>query len=121
VLVVDDEPDAREALRLILEAHGAAVTVAGSVRDAMRMLDECVPDVVVSDIHLPDEDGYALVRALRASDRLRRLPAIAVTGFDGPGEGGRAIAAGYQMRLAKPVEPELLVTAISRLAAHAAA
>jgi CheY-like chemotaxis protein len=75
------------------------------------------PDALVSDIRLPDEDGYALVRELRETDWLRPIPAVAVTGHDAEEDEGRAVAAGYQVRLIKPVDPELLVAAIAQLTA----
>jgi PAS domain S-box-containing protein len=115
ILVVDDDVDTQESLRILLEALGARVTTAGSVREAREALRRLTPDAVVSDIGLPDEDGYALVRELRATDRLRPIPAIAVTGRDAGQDAGRAVAAGYQVRLDKPVDLELLVAAISQL------
>ena len=115
VLVVDDALEAQEAIRVILEAHGARVTLARSVREARDLLREAPPDVLVSDIRLPDEDGYTLVRELRAMDRLRPIPAIAVTCHDAEEDEGHAVAAGYQVRLSKPVDPELLIAAIAQL------
>jgi signal transduction histidine kinase/ActR/RegA family two-component response regulator len=115
ILVVDDDVDTQESLRLLLEGHGAQVVTAGSVGEAREALRRLTPDVVVSDIGLPDEDGYALVRELRATDRLRPIPAIAITGRDAQQDAGRAVAAGYQVRLDKPVDLELLVAAIAQL------
>jgi PAS domain S-box-containing protein len=117
ILVVDDDVDTQESLRILLETHGARVVTAGSVGEAREALRRLTPEAVVSDIGLPDEDGYALVRELRATDRLRPIPAIAVTGRDAQQDAGRAIAAGYQARLDKPVDLELLVAAISQLTA----
>jgi PAS domain S-box-containing protein len=119
VLVVDDEPDARDAVRAILESHGAMVAVAASVREARDLIRLSALDAVVSDIRLPDGDGYALVRELRGMDaaRTRSIPAVAITGHDLEEDEGRAVAAGYQVRLTKPVDPELLVAAVAQLAA----
>jgi CheY-like chemotaxis protein/two-component sensor histidine kinase len=119
VLVVDDDQDARSAVRAILESHGAMVALAASVREARHLIRRSVLDAVVSDIRLPDGDGYALVRELRAMDaaRPRSIPAVAITGHDGEEDEGRAVAAGYQVRLTKPVDPELLVAAVAQLAA----
>jgi PAS domain S-box-containing protein len=118
VLVVDDNFDAQDSLRIVLESHGARVTVAGSVREARDVLRNASPDVVVSDIRLPDEDGYALVRELRATDRLHLIPAIAVTGYTGDEGARRAVEAGYQVRLTKPVDPKVLVDTVSRVTAR---
>jgi PAS domain S-box-containing protein len=119
LLVVDDDPDTQESLRLVLEAHGAQVTIAGTTREARDALRELPLDVMVSDIRLPDGDGYALARELRASDRLRRIAAIAVSGCDDDGDGRHAFMAGYHVRLSKPVDPELLLAAITQLTRHA--
>ena len=118
VLVVDDDPDARSAVRAILESHGAMVALAASVREARHLIRQSVLDAVVSDIRLPDGDGYALVRELRGMDaaRPRSIPAVAITGHDLEEDEGRAVAAGYQVRLTKPVDPELLVAAVAQLA-----
>src|ERR1700687_2266007 len=115
VLVVDDNFDAQDSLRVILEAHGARVTLAGSVREARDILRESPPDALISDIRLPDEDGYALVRELRATDRFHLLPAVAITGYDGEEDAGRALAAGYHIRLRKPVKADALLDALSEL------
>jgi CheY-like chemotaxis protein len=115
VLLVEDDPDAQESLCALLEAHGAIVTAVGSVRGAREALRTLPPDVVVSDIGLPDEDGYTLVRELRGTAGVRLVPAIAVTGRVHEHDAGRALAAGYQVRLEKPIDPELLVAAIAQL------
>jgi PAS domain S-box-containing protein len=114
-VVVEDEEGAREGLRLILEAHGAEVTAAASVQEARDVLKDRVPDVLVSDIRLGDESAYALLREMRADRALYRVPAIAVTGLAGE-DGRRALEGGFHVRLAKPVDPDLLVAAISKLA-----
>jgi CheY-like chemotaxis protein/nitrogen-specific signal transduction histidine kinase len=115
VLVVDDDFDAQDSVRTLLEAHGARVTVAGSVREARDVLRDASPDVLVSDIRLPDEDGYALVRELRTAGPLRLLPAIAIMGCPDEEDAGRAVRAGFQVRLTKPVDPELLLAAVYQL------
>jgi len=118
VLVVDDEPDARELLAAVLEHHGARVTVAGCVADALAVLDAAPPDVVVSDIGMPGADGYELLRRIRARDdeHVRALPALALTGFARPEDGARAAAAGFDAHMAKPVDPVALVDTIERVA-----
>jgi PAS domain S-box-containing protein len=115
LLVVDDDSDTQDSLRLILEAHGAQVTIAGTAREARDALHELAFDVLVSDIRLPDDDGYSLARELRASDRLRHMAAIAVSGCDDDEDGRHAFMAGYHVRLSKPVDPELLLAAVTQV------
>ena len=114
VLIVDDELEACEALGVLLEERGAKVTMVASVPDARAALDNWEPDVLVSDIRMPGEDGYALVRELRATGRLRAVPAVAITGYDQ--EGDRAAAAGFHACFRKPVEPDNLVALLASLA-----
>ncbi|MGZ3428257.1 MAG: ATP-binding response regulator, partial [Polyangia bacterium] len=123
VLVVDDEPDARELLTAILEHHGATVTATGSADEALAAVAERAPDVVVSDIGMPGADGYELMRRLRAlPDPARRAtPAVALTGFARPEDGARALEAGFAAHLAKPVEPLALVVMIDKVARATAA
>lgn len=117
VLVVDDDEDARELLRALLESRGAEVLVASSVADALEMMDG-EPEVVVSDIAMPEADGYALVRSLRAREGAaggRRLPVIAVTAYAGASDRARALEAGFDLHFAKPVDLDALANAIDRL------
>jgi CheY-like chemotaxis protein len=118
ILVVDDEADVRDLLRRVLEGAGATVTVAGSVLEAMKRLDHAMPDVVVSDIGMPGEDGYALLRRLRARSAARggNIPALALTAFARSEDRQRALDAGYHAFVAKPVEPGDLIRALARLA-----
>jgi len=117
VLVVDDEPDARDAVSAVLRQCGGDAVTAASASEALRALDESVPDVMVSDIAMPVEDGYALIRQVRArTDRARDVPALALTAYAG-GEGRRRVfEAGYQAYLGKPVDARELVGAVARLA-----
>jgi CheY-like chemotaxis protein len=120
VLVVDDETDARELFATLIREHGAEVATAPSVNEALSTLQSFRPDVLVSDIAMPDQDGYELVRQLRAFDvdsELRSLPAIALTAYARQDDRRRALAAGFQLHVAKPVDPRELVLAISRLLA----
>ena len=114
VLIVDDELEACEPLGVLLEERGAKVTMVASVPDARAALDNWEPDVLVSDIRMPGEDGYALVRELRATGRLRAVPAVAITGYHQ--EGDRVAAAGFHACFRKPVEPDGLVTLLASLA-----
>ena len=118
VLVVDDEMDARDLLQVALAQYGASVRTVASADDAYGAIaDEC-PDVLVSDIEMPDVTGYDLVRHLRHSDRpeLRRLPAVALTAYARTEDRVKALLAGFQTHVPKPVEPAELVTVIASLA-----
>ncbi|GAB1541220.1 hypothetical protein NUACC21_38900 [Scytonema sp. NUACC21] len=117
ILVVDDEADMRELVAFALEQFGAAVTVAGSAAEALATLEHSVPDVLVSDIGMPDVDGYMLLRQLRAMppEQGGALPAIALTAYAGDYDRQKALAAGFQLHVAKPIEPEQLVRAIRSL------
>ena len=114
VLVIDDDAIACDALRAVLEERGAQVTTANSGHEARDVLDRSPLDVVVSDIRLPDEDGYSLIQHLRSTSR--DLPAVAVTAYYALEDRGRALAAGYQAHFSKPVEADELVSTIARLA-----
>ena len=117
VLVVDDELEARELFGSILRDAGATVTTAASAREAMEHLERGEHDVLVSDIEMPNEDGYDLVtRALALANRRgHRLIALAVTAYARMEDKVRALQAGYQWHLAKPVEPVELVSVIASL------
>jgi CheY-like chemotaxis protein len=120
VLVVDDDDDARESIATLLATCAAEVTTAASSREALEVLQREgeAQDVLVSDIGMPDVDGYALLRAIRAlgSDGARVLPAIAVTAYAGAVDRRRALAAGYRFHLSKPVDQGELVAAVAELA-----
>jgi CheY-like chemotaxis protein len=121
VLVVDDDPEARELIRTVLEYSGALVTVVATARDALRNLQRVTPDVLVSDIAMPHENGYWLIREARALTAVqgRRLPAVAVTAHGDAHGPERTLAAGFDAHLRKPIDPwELcrVVTALSRKA-----
>jgi hypothetical protein len=119
VLVVDDEPDARELISAILQQYGAIVSDAGSAEEALEILESTSFDVLVSDIGMPREDGYAFMRRIRArSDRpdLVALRAVALTAYARQEDQRLAREAGYQRHVAKPVEPAHLVSAVIRLA-----
>ncbi len=123
ILVVVDEQDARVLLEQWLHGCGAAVHVAGSASEALALVETLRPDLVLSDIRMPERDGYQLIQDVRklGADRGGRTPAIALTAFARSEDRTRAMFAGYQVHLAKPVEPhELLVTVgslVGRIAA----
>jgi signal transduction histidine kinase len=118
VLVVEDEADTRELCRLVLEEEGARVGLAASADAALGALREFRPDVLVSDIGLPGEDGYSLLRRVRAlsGEQGGGVPAVAMTAYAGVADAGRAHAAGYDVHLPKPVTRDQLVAAVGRLA-----
>jgi len=118
VLVVDDEPDMRDLVTAILEQQGAAVRGALSASEALRALDQFAPDVLLCDIGMPGEDGYALIREIRAreADGGRHLAAVALTAYARPEDRTRALVAGFHAHLAKPVQPEELTVVVASLA-----
>jgi len=118
VLVVDDEPDARNLVQRLLEDCDAVVSTAASASEAMLMIQAGPPDVVVSDVGMPNEDGYALIRKIRALGPQRGgdIPAVALTAYARSEDRMRSIRAGFQMHLAKPIEPAELITMIAGLA-----
>ena len=121
ILIVDDETDARELLMAMLENFGASVRATGRAEDALKMLEsgEFEPDVLVSDVGMADTDGFALIRSIRklASLKTRSLPAIAVTAYANPEDRVRALVAGYQNHIPKPVDSNALAAAIAQLVA----
>jgi len=118
VLVVDDEPDTREILCAILSLGGAQVRGVPSASAAMDMLREWRPDVLVSDIGMPDEDGYSLIRRVRALDQARDrvVPALALTAYAKSEDRIRLLESGFQMHVPKPVHPADLIAAVANLA-----
>ncbi len=116
VLIVDDEPDTLELTRRVLGSYRATVLTATSADSALSMLDGFQADVLISDLAMPGRDGYELIRSVRESVGPDRLPAAALTAFARPEDAVRAQDAGFQMHLAKPVEPEELVRVVAHLA-----
>ncbi len=117
VLVVDDEPDARELLRRVLEDEGAAVREAAGCAEALAVLDEePAVHLIVSDIGMPGEDGYSFMRKVRSSGRpYATVPAAALTALARSEDRRRALIAGFQTHVAKPVDPSELVAAVASL------
>ncbi len=113
VLVVDDSPDVCELAERMLATHGAQVTTAGSVDEAVAAFDAGRFDVLVSDISMPARDGYDLIRHVRALDP--HVPAIALTAFARPIDAERVLAAGFQRHLTKPITPDRIVQAVAEL------
>jgi signal transduction histidine kinase/CheY-like chemotaxis protein len=122
VLIVDDEADARELIKRVLTQCGAEVRCAGSAPQALEILRGHRPDVMISDIGMPHMDGYDFIRRVRALPPLegKRLPAIALTAFARSVDRTRAIMAGYQIHMAKPIEPQELVATVASFAGRIA-
>jgi CheY-like chemotaxis protein len=120
VVAVDDESDVRHLLEALLENRGARVWTAASVREALALIPAVRPDVLLVDIGMADEDGYSLVRKLRAqpAEEGGRTPAIALTAYARDEDRRRALEAGCQLHVAKPVEPDLLLRAIAQVVAE---
>jgi signal transduction histidine kinase/CheY-like chemotaxis protein len=118
VLVVEDEQDAREVVTLLLEGHGADVKTATSATEALSHIDARMPDLIVADIGLPDEDGYSFIARVRAREggSADRVPALALTAYGRPEDRDRALAAGYQVHVGKPFVPDQMIATLTRLA-----
>ena len=115
VLVVDDEADARITLGTILEQFGAEPTVVASAQDALDSIAQTLPDVLLSDVAMPNENGYALMRRIRTTVDAGRLPAAALSAYVDGDSREQALDAGFQTYLSKPVEPTLLATTLASL------
>jgi PAS domain S-box-containing protein len=119
ILLVEDDLDSLEATTLALRAAGALVRPAASASEAWSAYSERAPDIVVSDLSMPEEDGYSLLRRIRQLDERDAVPAIALTGFTRPEDKARVLAAGFAAHVPKPVELEVLLTVLTQaLAGH---
>ncbi|MBD2145500.1 chemotaxis protein CheB [Sphaerospermopsis sp. FACHB-1194] len=120
VLIVDDEPDLRQLFKIVLEDYDVQVTEATSAQEALSILKTNPGgyDVILSDIGLPEEDGYALIRQIRAlsAEQGGKIPAAALTGYTGEAEQAESLAAGFELHINKPVEPDQLVNVVAVLA-----
>jgi CheY-like chemotaxis protein len=115
-LVVDDETDARDLIQRVLQEQGASVSVASSGAEALRMMETLDPDALISDIGMPDMDGYQLIRRIRATEpQGRRVPALALTAFARAEDRKKALLAGFQSHAAKPVDLAELVIVVAGL------
>jgi signal transduction histidine kinase len=118
VLIVEDDADSRNVLALLLQRLGALVEAVASAKDAYDRLKQRTPDVLVSDIGMPEEDGYAMIRRIRQMTGEQHLPAIALTAYARKQDAEAALGAGYDQHLPKPVAPADLVRAIKAVAAR---
>jgi signal transduction histidine kinase len=117
ILIVDDEPDTRELLAAMLKQGGAEVTSVSSVSEALEALEQWRPDILVSDIGMPEENGYELIRRVRALEPERggRIPAVALTAYAREEDRVRALLSGFQIHVVKPVNPKELMAVVASL------
>ncbi len=118
VLIVDDDADATELVKRVLQSCGAQVATAASGAEGLALLHEPLPDVVLADIGMPAMDGYEFVKQLRALEpqRGRDVPVVALTALARSEDRRRAMLAGFDLHMAKPAEPAELVAVVGRLA-----
>src|SRR5919204_6218439 len=111
ILVVEDDPDTRELLRVLLQTSGGTVTATGSVPEALAAYDQGPPTIIVADIGMPEYNGYTLIGRVRAKDRERGsiIPAIALTAFATAIDRDTVLSAGFQVHMPKPFEPSQLI------------
>jgi len=123
VLIVDDDRDTLEVMRVILESHGAQAAVAPTAAEGLAVLGILRPEVILSDIAMPDEDGYEFIRKVRAlpADQGGRTPAVAVSAHVYTSDRERAFDAGFHAFLAKPINPRALVASVKTLVERARA
>jgi signal transduction histidine kinase/CheY-like chemotaxis protein len=118
VLIVDDDEDTLETLRILLTENGAVVRTASSAFAALTEVEEWVPDLLISDIGMPEQDGYALIRKVRALDAAHggRIPAVALTAYARVEDRLKVLSAGFQLHVAKPIEPAELIAVVGSMA-----
>ena len=117
ILVVEDDPDTRELLKVLLQSQGGEVTTAASVPEALSAYDNSRPNVIVADIGMPDYNGYALIANIRKQEanQGRTTPVIALTAYSTPADRDTALTSGFTAYLSKPFEPQELVDTIRTL------
>ena len=117
VLVVEDQPDARELIRLVLQHQGAKIVEASSAREGLEIIKESTPDILISDIGMPDENGYSFIKKVRSLPKEKggNIPALALTAYTKEEDKQKAIAAGFQMHMGKPLDITELVKAVVQL------
>lgn len=117
IVVVDDEANMRELMQVMLEQQGAQVVTAASADEVLMLFDRHPPDILISDVGMPDVDGYMLLREIRrrSPEQGGLVPAIALTAYAGEDNQRRALQSGFQKHIAKPVEPDVLISAIATL------
>jgi CheY-like chemotaxis protein/two-component sensor histidine kinase len=115
ILVVDDEIDSREFVTFVLEQAGASVTSVSSGIEALQAIEQSMPDLIISDIGMPEMDGYMLLQQTRLLESVQHIPAIALTAYAGEYDRQQAFQAGFQQHLSKPIDPNALIQTIINL------
>jgi CheY-like chemotaxis protein len=117
VLIVEDDRDSREMLAVLLKAHHAETMTAANAIEALDKIPSFKPDILISDLGMPQIDGYDLIKRIRSMspDQGGRIPAIALTGYAGPEESKRVHSAGFDSHIPKPVDQEKLINTISSM------
>ena len=110
--MVDDDTDSRDFITFVLEQAGAIVTAVASGIEALQAIKQSVPDLVISDIGMPQMDGYALIQQIREGEPKRLVPAIALTAYAGEIDQQQAIVAGFQAHIAKPVDLNAVIALV---------
>ena len=117
VLVVDDDADNLDLIKFVFEEYNAQVTSAASAREALQGITELKPNILISDIAMPQQDGYSLIRQVRnLTEQIRQIPAIALTGQASVEARNLALKAGFSTHIAKPFDPDMLIAIVSQLA-----
>jgi CheY-like chemotaxis protein len=118
ILIVEDDPDTRELLKILLQNSGGTVTATSSVREALTAYDSSRPHVIVADIGMPEYNGYTLIGRVRARDREKGniVPAIALTAYTTAMDRDTVLSAGFQVHMPKPFDPTQLVLLVADLA-----
>jgi CheY-like chemotaxis protein len=118
-LAIDDSPDSLQVLHLLLKRNGASVITADSAVEALKILDQKTPNIIICDIGMPGEDGYSFLQKLRSGETLAgksHIPAAALTAYTREEEKKEALKSGFQVHLSKPIQESVLVDAVARLA-----
>ena len=116
ILVVEDDPDSRELTKSVLESHGASVVAAGTGMEALRIVEKTPPDVLLSDIWLPEMDGYTLMEKIRRLEHKKPIAAAAVSAYASVEARQQSIAAGFQFHISKPLDVAELLMKVAILA-----
>jgi CheY-like chemotaxis protein len=117
ILVVEDDQDTRELLKILLQGEGGTVRAAASVTEALSAYDQSRPDVIIADIGMPEYNGYTLIGRVRGRDRGRLIPAIALTAYTTSVDRDTVLSAGFQVHMAKPFDADKLISVIAGLVA----
>ena len=116
LLVVDDDADTRNLLTILFELEGAEIIAAASVKEAIDAISRVKPDVLITDIYMPDEDGYSLLSKIKNIDAIKEIPAIALTASARKEDALKALALGFRKYLCKPVDLEELMSVVANIA-----